>query len=93
VDHAYLEQIAQSLAGADAVLLLGHGHGESDVRTLLLRHLQHRHPDLLQRIVAIETVDASALTDHQLLALAREHFGHEPHRRPLLVPGQEPRRG
>jgi hypothetical protein len=93
VDHAYLEQIAQSLVGADAVLLLGHGHGESDLRTLLLRHLQHRHPDLLQRIVAIETVDASALTDHQLLALAREHFGHLPHRRPLLVPGQEPRRG
>jgi hypothetical protein len=93
VDHAYLEQIAQSLAAADVVLLLGHGHGESDLRTLLLRHLQHRHPDLLQRIVGIETVDASALTDHQLLALAREQFGNAPHRRPLMAPGQEPRRG
>jgi hypothetical protein len=47
----------------------------------------------LQRIVGIETVDASALTDHQLLALAREQFGNAPHRRPLMAPGQEPRRG
>jgi membrane protein DedA with SNARE-associated domain len=53
----------------------------------------NRHPDLLQRLVAIETVDASALTDHQLLALAREHFGNLPHRRDLAAPGQELRPG
>ena len=93
IDHAYLEQIAQALRGADAVLLLGHGHGESDLRTLLLRHLRTRHPDLLQRIVAVETIDASALTEPQILALAREHFGNAPHRRPLIAPGQEPRLG
>ena len=93
LDHAYLEQIALALQGADAVLLLGHGHGQSDLRTLLLRHLNTRHPALLQRLEASETVDTSALTEAQLLALAREHFGNRPHRRPLVVPGQEPRLG
>ena len=93
LDHAYLEAIARSLEGADAVLLLGHGQGEADVRTLLLRHLRTHHPALLQRIVAIETVDTSALSEPQLLALAREQFGNLPHRQPLMVPGQEPRRG
>ena len=89
VDHAYLEQIALALKAADAVLLLGHGQGESDLRTLLLRHIRTRHPALLQHIVGIETIDTSALSDPQLLALAHEHFGNRPHRHPLAVPGQE----
>jgi hypothetical protein len=93
LDYAYLEEIAGAMAAAEAVLLLGHGHGESDMRNVLLQHLQTRHPALVERIVAIETVDASALSDAQLLALAREHFGNLPHRHSLLVPGQEPRFG
>jgi len=92
VDHAYLAQIAQAMQGADAVLLLGHGRGESDLRTLLQRHLAVHHPQLLQRL-ASETVDTSALSEAQLLALARAHFGNLPHRHPLVAPGQEPRRG
>ena len=93
LDHAYLEQIALAIEAADAVLLLGHGHGESDMRNLLLRHLRHRHPALLQRIVASASVDASACSAPQLLALAREHFGNLPHRRDLAAPGQELRPG
>jgi hypothetical protein len=31
--------------------------------------------------------------DAQLLAIAREHFGNLPHRRPLVEPGQELVRG
>jgi len=93
LDHAYLEQIALAIEAADAVLLLGHGHGESDLRNLLLRHLRHRHPALLQRIVASVGVDASACSEAQLLALAREQFGNRPHRRDLAAPGQELRPG
>ena len=91
LDHAYLEQIAQALQGADAVLLLGHGRGESDLRTPLLRYLTTHHPALLERVVADATVDASALSDPQVLALARQIFGNVPHRRPLIAPGREPR--
>ncbi|NDG75823.1 MAG: hypothetical protein EBX49_10965 [Synechococcaceae bacterium WB8_1B_136] len=91
LDHAYLERLSGAIAAADVVLLLGHGHGQSDMRELLLRHLRHRHPQLLERIVGVLGIDDSALTPAQLLALAREHFGNQPHRRPLVVPGQEPR--
>jgi hypothetical protein len=93
LDYAYLEEIATAIEAAGAVLLLGHGHGESDMRNVLLQHLQTRHPALVERIVAIETVDDSALSEAQLLALARERFGNLPHRHSLLVPGQEPRFG
>ena len=93
LDHDYLARITAAIAEADAVLLLGHGHGESDLRRVLLRHLETHRPDLIERIVAIETVDDSALGEKGLLALARAHFGNLPHRHPLRGPGQELRPG
>lgn len=91
LDHAYLEQLSAAFAEADGVLLLGHGHGQADVRRLLVAHLRRHHPQLLNRIVGVVTVDDSALSEGELLALAREHFGNLPHRHPLVVPGQEVR--
>ena len=91
LDHAYLEGLSDAIAQADAVLLLGHGHGQADVRQLLVAHLRRHHPQLLQRIVGVVTVDDSALSEAELLALAREHFGNQAHRRPLATPGQERR--
>lgn len=89
LDHAYLAAITAALADADVILLLGHGHGESDLRQVLLRHLERHRPDLLARIVGIERLDDGGLSQAELLAIAREHFGNLPHRRPLLIPGQE----
>jgi hypothetical protein len=91
IDHAYLEQLSQAIATAEAVLLVGHGHGESDLRQLLKAHLQRHHPTLLERIEEAEGGDDTALGERGLLALARQHFGNQPHRRQLLVPGQEVR--
>ena len=93
LDTAYLEQIAAALEGADAVLLLGHGQGESDMRQVLLHYLQNHHRHLLQHVVGVDTLHAGGLSEAQLLAIARQHFGNLPHRHPLAVPGQEPRRG
>ena len=90
LDHAYLEQLCTAVGQADRVLLLGHGHGQSDLRQLLMRHLQHHHPQWLERLDT-ETVDERACSDGELLALARQHFGNQPHRPLLKVPGQEQR--
>jgi hypothetical protein len=91
LDHDYLERLSAAIAGAEAVLLLGHGQGQADVRRLLVAHLRRHHSELLARIAGVITVDDSALSEAELLALAREHFGNLPHRRPLVVPGQEQR--
>ena len=90
LDTAYLNAITQAMASAEAVLLLGHGQGESDMRHLVLHHLKRHRPDLIDRVVGVVTVDSAALTEGQILALAREHFGNLPHRRARLIPGQEP---
>ena len=77
------------MEGADAVLLLGHGTGESDMRQLVLAHVRRHRPDLLARLVGVETLPIADPSDAQVLAVAREHFGNLPHRRPVVVPGQE----
>lgn len=91
LDHAYLQQLSAAIAESDAALLLGHGHGQADLRRLLVAHLRQHHPQLLERIVGVVTVDDTALSDRELLALAREHFGNLPHRRTVVAPGQERR--
>ncbi len=92
-DNDYLARITAAIGDADAVLLLGHGTGESDMRQVLLHYLENHRRDLLQRIVGVVTLDDTGLSDAGLLAVAREHFGNLPHRRPLHVPGQEARQG
>ena len=87
-DYDYLTRIMEAMEGADAVLLLGHGTGESDMRQLLLAHVRRQRPDLLQRLVGVETLTSANPTEGQVLAIAREHFGNLPHRHPLAIPGQ-----
>lgn len=93
IDTDYLARISAAMADADAVLLLGHGTGASDMREVLLHHLQTHRRDLLPSIVGVETIDDGGMSEAQLLTLAREHFGNLPHRRPLVEPGLEPVRG
>lgn len=92
-DNDYLARITAAIAEADAVLMLGHGSGESDMRLVLLHYLETHRRDLLERIVGIETLDDAGMSHAELLAVAREHFGNLPHRRPLVIPGQEVRQG
>jgi len=88
LDHAYLGRIVAAMEQADAVLLLGHGTGESDMRQVLLHHLHTHHRPLLDRIVGVVTLDQAHPSEGALLALAREHFGNLPERRQL--PGSAP---
>jgi hypothetical protein len=79
VDHAFLNQLSDAVLQADRVLLLGHGHGESDLRLLLRKHIEQHHPDLIQRL-EVEVLDDTASTEAELLAVARTHFGNQPQR-------------
>jgi hypothetical protein len=88
-DADYLARITAAIADADAVLLLGHGTGESDMRQVLLRYLENHRRDLLARIVGVESLDDAGLSDAAILAIAREHFGNLPNRRPIVGPQQE----
>jgi hypothetical protein len=79
-DFDYLHLLVQAIQDSDAVLLLGHGHGESDMRQILLKYLANHHPGLLDRILDKTTLNAHTVTLAQLLAIAADHLGQHPSR-------------
>lgn len=88
LDYKFLNQLSEAVMEADRVLLLGHGHGESDLRQVLRKHLEHHHP-LAVGNLEDELLDDTATSDAELLAVARTHFGNGAHRRLVRAPGQE----
>lgn len=87
-DPEYLHGLAEAVKNASQVLLVGHGTGRSDMRDVLLKYLRQHHPDLVQKIVGVVTVDETTLTDAELLTFAQEYFGGEVAKRQIpLAPG------
>ncbi len=87
-DELYLHQLSEAILQADRVLLMGHGHGQSDLRSLLTEKIHRQHPGAEQRI-EIVMLDDTACTDAELLEIAHAHFGNQPHRRIISTPGQD----
>jgi hypothetical protein len=79
-DFHYLHLLVQAIQDADVVLLLGHGHGESDMRQVLLKYLDRHDPALRDRILDRTTVDSHIVTQAEFLSIAAEHLGHRPSR-------------
>jgi hypothetical protein len=71
-EPGYYSAIAAALAPARRIVLLGHGTGHSNAAAHLEDVLRAKHPEIHSRIVATKTVDLSAITEPQLLALALE---------------------
>ena len=73
---SYFEEVASNLEGAEKVLLFGSGQGSSSAMDQFVAWLGEHHPHLAERIAASVVVDASHLTEGQLLAKAREIYGN-----------------
>jgi stalled ribosome rescue protein Dom34 len=68
IDKEFFERIAQSLAAAGALLITGPASAKTELVTFLKEH----HPQLAQRISAVEALDHP--TDGMLVAIARKFF-------------------
>ena len=68
IDKEYLEHVTQALSHAGAILVVGPG----SAKTELQKHLQHLHPQVAQRVSAVEAIDHPS--DGALLAHARRFF-------------------
>ena len=67
-DRAFLQRVADAIADAGAVLVTG----PANEKTELIKHVGQYNPVLMQKIVAVETVDHPS--DRQLVDHARRHF-------------------
>jgi hypothetical protein len=76
-EHSWYEEIAQELAHAGEIVLIGHATGTSNAAAFLSEYLKSHHPETFQRIIATETVDLSALTEAEIEAIAKKAFSRE----------------
>lgn len=71
---AYLGDIAQAIADAGEILIIGPAGAKNE----LAKYLRETHPAVAGRVVAVEAADHP--TDGEIVALARRHFKLEPAR-------------
>lgn len=71
---SFYEAIAQTLQGADQILLFGSGTGRSSAMDVLLTDLKKYHADVAKKVIGAVVVDAHHSTEGQLLAKAREIY-------------------
>ena len=76
IDHcaAHIFSVVASLVSADEIVLVGHGTGKSSAMSALEEHLNRHHVDLSRRVKATEIIDLSALTEHEIEAIAKRHM-------------------
>lgn len=67
-DQGYYHQVVQALAGATEILVVG----PAQAKLQLIKHIQAHDPELMSKIVGVETVDHP--TDGQLVSYALKYF-------------------
>ena len=73
-EDSFYEEIAQDLAHAATIVLIGHATGTSNAAVFLSEYLKTHHPETFQRVVATETADLSALTEPEIEEIAKKHL-------------------
>jgi hypothetical protein len=71
-DPSYYERIAQALAGAGKIVVVGHGTGKSNAAHHLLEYLKAHHTETHRRVVREMSAELSSVTTRQLLEMAHE---------------------
>ena len=77
-ETSFYREIAEALAPAREIILIGHGAGKSSAVYVLIDYLKKHHPDIAERVEATQIADLSALTEPQIEALARKVASGEP---------------
>ena len=71
-EPAYYEKIADALALAGKIVVVGHGKGKSNAAHHLTEYLRTHRRETYRRIVREITTDLSSITTPQLLDLGRQ---------------------
>ena len=75
-DPVFFGAIADAIAGAGSVLLMGHGKGKANAMLSFVQYLERKRPEVARMIDGAVDHDLEAMTDGQVLAAAREWHEH-----------------
>ena len=70
----YYESIAQAVAHASHIVLIGHGKGKANEMLRLTQYLERKHPDTAKKVVGAIDSDLESLSQDQVLSLVRDWF-------------------
>lgn len=73
---AYFEDISAAISEAAEILIIGHGHGKASSMLHFIEHLERKHPATAQKIVDALDENIIALTEPEILKLARDWVDH-----------------
>jgi hypothetical protein len=71
-DPSFYERIAQALADAGKIVVIGHGTGKSNAAMHLIEYLKSHHSEIHQRVVSEMSAELSSITTRQLLEMAHK---------------------
>ena len=78
-DKEYYEAIADELASAAEILLIGHGVGKGNSMIALVQYLERHHSDIAHKVVGAIDENIVAMTEPELLAAARQWYDNHAH--------------
>lgn len=70
----YYQEIAASIAKASQILLIGHGHAKASSMLHLIQYLERKHPATAHKIVDALDENLAAMSEPEVLKLARSWF-------------------
>lgn len=74
----YYEEIVAAIGGASEILLIGHGHGKASSMFHFNQYLERKHPDLAIKVVDALDTNLLAMSEPEVLAMARGWFEDHP---------------
>ena len=77
-DPSFYQSLAEAVASAGAIVVVGHGNGHSNAADQLIEFLRLHHPDAFQKVAREVVVDLSSLTAPQHLVLGRRALSSLP---------------
>lgn len=81
-DPRYFDAVAEQVRDAERILIVGHSHGRSNMAKGFLAHAHLRHPEIAARVIGEMSADLPALTDPEILELARQWYARYCQREP-----------
>jgi hypothetical protein len=71
---AYFREIIQAIKGASEILIIGHGNGKASSMLHFIQYLERKEPDLASKVVDAIDTNLIAMTEPEILAMARNWF-------------------
>jgi hypothetical protein len=71
---AYFREIIQAIKGASEILIIGHGNAKASSMLHFIQYLERKEPDLASKVVDAIDTNLIAMTEPEILAMARNWF-------------------